>query len=164
MKKKRQPLRQRAFLQAYAICGCISTAARAAKIDRRRHYEWMGDWEYAEAFEQAHLEACEALEAEARRRAVEGWQEPVVHQGQFTYEPKINRDGTVRMNRRGETVCSDTPLTVRKFSDTLLIFLMKGAMPDKYRDQVKVEHSGQLDVLVERLAAGRKRVAEAESK
>jgi hypothetical protein len=32
--------------------------------------------------------------------------------------------------------------TVRKYSDTLLIFLLKGRKPERYREQV--EHSGQL--------------------
>ena len=51
------------------------------------------------------------LEREARRRAVEGVEEPV---GFYKGEPSAY---------------------VRKYSDTLLIFLMKGARPDKYRDR-----------------------------
>jgi len=31
---------------------------------------------------------------------------------------------------------------VQRYSDTLLIFLMKARRPDKYRDNVKVEHAG----------------------
>ena len=32
--------------------------------------------------------------------------------------------------------------TVREYSDTLLIFLLKGIMPNKYRDRVQTEHVG----------------------
>lgn len=119
-----QPKR-RAFLAAYADCGVVSHAAVLAKVDRGSHYVWMhlegeqGD-KYREAFAQAKREACDVLETEARRRAVEGVETPVF-QG-------------------GENVGS-----VQKFSDTLLIFLMKGAMPDKYADRQKVDHRGAVE-------------------
>ena len=85
---------------------------------------------------EAREEACDALEAEARRRAVEGVRKPVYY--------------------RGEIVG-----TVKEYSDTLLIFLMKGAMPEKYRENVKIEHTGGAELL-EKLAAGRARVAAAQ--
>ena len=81
------------------------------------------------------MEACDALEAEARRRAVEGVRKPIYCQGE---------------------ICG----TVREYSDTLLFFLLKGAMPEKYRDDYRAEHTGSADLL-EWLAAGRARVAEA---
>lgn len=31
-------------------------------------------------------------------------------------------------------------------SDTLLIFLLKGARPDKYRERTDVQHSGKLEI------------------
>lgn len=105
-----------AFLAAYAELGNVSAAAKSAEIARRTHYQWLkNDGQYAQDFAEAHANACESLEAEARRRAVEGYEEPVFHKGE---------------------VCG----TVQKYSDTLLIFLMKGAMPEKYRE--RMEHSG----------------------
>ena len=50
--------------------------------------------------------------------------------------------------------------TEREYSDTLLIFLLKGAMPEKYHENVKLEHDGSAELL-EELAAGRARVAAA---
>lgn len=149
--------KQRAFLAAYSLTGNISEAARAANTARRSHYEWMADPAYAELFAEASAEACDALETEARRRATEGVQEPVIYQGQLQYLPALTKKGTIRKDRKGRTVWSDKPLTVAKKSDLLLIFLMKAAMPDKYRENVKVEHSGELNLIVERLAAARKR-------
>jgi len=131
--KNRSPLKQKAFLAAYAACGNIADAARKAKCGRCSHYEWMEDAAYAEAFAEAHEQACEALESEARRRAVRGVQKPVYYMG-------------------------DIVGTAREYSDVLLIFLMKGAMPEKYRDNVKIEHTGSAELL-EKLAAGRERVA-----
>lgn len=113
--KKSQPKKE-AFLAAYAQLGNVSAAAIAAKCSRRDHYRWLkDDTGYKARFDDAHKEACENLEAEARRRAVEGVEEPVFHKGQ---------------------VCG----TIRKYSDTLLIFLLKGAVPEKYRE--RFEHSG----------------------
>lgn len=106
--------KQVAFLAAYAEIGTITHAALAAGIERRSHYNWLKDEDYREAWEVAHLAACETLELEARRRAREGWDEPVFHDG---------------------VICGYK----RKFSDTLLIFLLKGALPQKYRDNVHAE-------------------------
>ncbi len=145
-KSSRPSVKRAAFLAAYAKCGNVTEAARLAKVARSQHYEWMEDSEYAAAFANAHHEACDLLEAEARRRAVEGVQEPVVYQGECSYKPDS-------LGRRTNRI-----LTIRKYSDVLLIFLMKGAMPDKYRDNVKHEISGNVN-LIERLAAGRARVA-----
>ena len=48
--------------------------------------------------------------------------------------------------------------TVKEYSDTLLMFLMKGWMPEEFRDNVRAERKSPND-LAERLAAGRARVA-----
>jgi hypothetical protein len=113
----RQPKR-RAFLAAYARCGNVSEAARIAGCNRLSHYEWLRtDERYAEVFEQAHEIAIDYLEAVARQRATDGWLEPVFYHGEVVGH-------------------------VRKFSDTLLIFLMKGARPDTYRDNATIRHTG----------------------
>jgi hypothetical protein len=105
-----------AFLAAYSQLGNLTAAAKASDVHRQRHYEWMkDDPDYPERFKQAHAEACDHLESEARRRAVEGVEKPVFHKG---------------------VICG----TVQEYSDTLLIFLMKGALPEKYRE--RMEHSG----------------------
>ena len=68
----------------------------------------------------AREEAADTLEAEARRRAIEGVEEPVFHKGQ--------RVGTVR-----------------KYSDLLLIFLLKGVRPQKFRDNYQRAGTGAPD-------------------
>lgn len=101
--------KKRAFLAAYAEVGTILHAAQIAKIERKSHYLWLEDEEYVAAFQEARVAAAEKLEQEARRRAVEGTQKPVFQGGKQVG-------------------------AVQEYSDTLLIFLMKGAMPEKYRD------------------------------
>jgi hypothetical protein len=113
MKEVNQP----AFLEAYRQTGSIRAAAEAVGINRQTHYDWLSDDEtYPERFQQAKADAAERLEEEARRRAVEGVEEQT---GWWKGKPGG---------------------TVRRYSDTLLIFLLKGALPAKYRE--RHEHTG----------------------
>ncbi len=126
MSQKRQSLfdgiqhpKKRAFLAAYAHLGLITRAARAAQIDRTTHFIWIKeDPDYAAAFEEARQIAHAALEDSAIQRARYGIDKPVFHQGK---------------------ICG----YVREYSDTLLIFALKGAMPDKYRERASFEHTGK---------------------
>jgi hypothetical protein len=74
------------------------------------------DAAYAEAFSEAHAEACDVVEAEVRRRAMEGAETPLLHAG----KPVLDGDGKVVM--------------IRRPSDLLLIFLAKKLMPE-FRDR-----------------------------
>jgi hypothetical protein len=108
--------KQRAFLAAVAQTGNITAAAKLSKVGRTLHYEWSKTQpEYAEAFNAAMDQACDLLEVEARRRAMKGIREPVYYLGH-----EIGH--------------------VQKYSDTLLIFLLKGSRPEKYRE--RYEHTG----------------------
>ena len=61
-----------AFLKAFQEVGVVSYAARAAKIGRRTHYDWLeSDPEYARKVEDAKDEAADALEVELFRRALD---------------------------------------------------------------------------------------------
>lgn len=149
-----------AFLAAFRATASITKAARAAKIDRHLHYDWLEDYpEYAAAFERAKEDAAQTLEDEAVRRAHAGTEEPVIYQGALCYEwvEVIDKETGEVLTRKRKS----KPLTVRKFSDPLLMFLLKGFRPDKYRDNSKVEISGSVDI-VERLAAARKRLGSLE--
>jgi hypothetical protein len=85
-------------------------ASEAAGVHRSSHFHWVkSDETYAEAFRQAEGMAGLVLEAEARRRAAEGINKPIYYQGQ-------------RVD------------AIKEYSDTLLIFLLKGALPHKYRE------------------------------
>jgi terminase small subunit-like protein len=65
--------KKRAFLAAFSRCGSLSQAAKRAGVDRRTHYNWLkSDPHYAEAFEQAKLEAADALEDKLNDLAHEG--------------------------------------------------------------------------------------------
>lgn len=117
MTRSQVPLLKKQFLAAFRKCGNITAAAEKAGLaDRRQHYRWLkSDPRYRAAFAEVEAEAVDALELEARRRAQIGWDEPV-YQG-------------------GKQVGS-----IRRYSDTLLIFLLKGARPEKYRERHEHQH------------------------
>lgn len=111
-----------AFLRAYAQCGSIRKSAKAVDIDRRTYYKWRDeDPEWAEALKVADDEYNEIMEEEADRRAIEGVKKPIYYKGE-----RID--------------------LVQEYSDTLLMFRMKGRMPEKYRDNQVVEHKGHVTI------------------
>lgn len=106
------------FLETLAATGNVSAAARAAGIARSTCYRIRrADPDLAEAWTDAIEEAVDVLEAEARRRALEGVERPLVGAGKLIRDD----DGKVVM--------------VREYNDRLLEFLLKALRPDKYRDK-----------------------------
>jgi len=114
--------RKTKFLEAYKLAGTASEAARLTGIPRDTHKEWLKRSEaYRKAFEEADDAATEVLEKEALRRAVEGREETVYFNG--------------------------VPVgTTRKYSDVLLIFLLKAKRPDVYRERYDARIQGALNI------------------
>lgn len=132
MRTIRTPEKRSAFLSALAECGNVADAARLAQVARNALYLWKkDDPDFAAEWEAALAAGGDSLEEEAIRRARDGWEEPVFYQGQQVS-------------------------TVRRYSDTLMIFLLKGLMPQKYGERHQVELSGSVD-FAGRLAAARER-------
>lgn len=103
-------VQQRAFLTHFAEIGLVATAAEAAGIERRRHYDWMSSADYVRRFEEAGQAAADACEAAMIQRGVEGWEEPVFQGGVLV----------------GVT---------RRYSDQLLLAALKARRPEKFRDR-----------------------------
>jgi hypothetical protein len=110
-------------------CGTIIGAARAIGVSDTLHFKWMEDPEYAAAFAEAEKQAIAHLETELFNRVYEGTEEPVIYQGELCYQ----KDAKGKLTNK--------PLTIRRKSDTLLIFALKGKKPDVYRDNFKGEIS-----------------------
>jgi hypothetical protein len=107
-----------AFLQAFAETGLVIEAAKKAKVARSTVYEERDrNQDFAKAWAAVEEWTTEEMEQEARRRAVLGVEEPVYHQGKLIDH-------------------------VRRYSDTLLIFLLKARRPEVYRENHRVEHTG----------------------
>lgn len=135
--------RQRAFLSAYAMVGIVTAAAEAAGMTRRAHQYAMAETGprgpiYRRAFKAARKEAIERMEAEARRRAMEGERELVTYLGQPVFV-WVKGGVVVPPDTKGAV---QEPLYTTKRSDNLLMFSLKGAKPEKYRERIDNQHSG----------------------
>jgi hypothetical protein len=131
--------RQKRFLRALAETGIVSIAVEIAGTSRTRVYELRKrDAAFAKAWEDAEEKAADALEAEAWRRAVAGVQKPLVSAG------KVVRDD------------DGQPLAIRRYSDTLMLALLKARRPERFKDRAVVEHD-IADGLADRLEAARQR-------
>jgi hypothetical protein len=104
---------QARFLREFTICGNVLRSARAVKVGRRTVYDWRQDDAFRALYSEAHLDAIDALEEEARRRAVDGVLEPVYQGGE-----QVGR--------------------IRKYSDALLILLLKGKRPETFRERYEL--------------------------
>ena len=113
------------FLGALEATGNVSEAARRAGVHRATPYGARGaDSAFREAWDQALEAATDALEGEARRRALEGWEEPDFLGGR---------------DRRPH------PAVRLEAADVLA----PGAWPEKYRENSRVEHPGDRTIRVE---------------
>lgn len=115
-KDKRSKKKQQAdFLLKFGECASVSKAAKQAKVPRSTVYDWLKkDADFKTAFDEACEAAIGALEDEAVRRAHEGTVKPVFQGGK-----KVG--------------------SVREYSDTLLIVLLKARSPEKYKERQFVE-------------------------
>jgi hypothetical protein len=150
----------------------VRQAAKAAGVNHHQHYKWMDDPAYFAAFQQAKTRAAQALEDEAVERAMVGVFEPNIFQGRFIYPQEeyvetpavIGPRGGIREPevRAWRDVPGAPPLGVYKKSDALMLRLLSGFMPEKYRANASVElsgpHGGPIEI-VQRLNAARARMA-----
>jgi hypothetical protein len=112
--------RQKQFLKTLAETGSVATSADLAETSRTRVYELRkSDPVFASAWEDAEEIAADRLEKEARRRAVTGVEEPLVSAG------KLVRDD------------NGQPITIRRYSDNLLMALLKAHRPPRRERSVR---------------------------
>ena len=116
------PEKAEAFFAALAETANVSKACAAIAVSRRTAYNWReADPGFAAGWDRAMKAAVLGLEDEAHRRAFEGVDKPVFYQG-------------------------DECGTIREYSDTLAIFLLKAHNPEKYRENSKVELEANIRV------------------
>jgi len=103
--------KKKKFLTAIAETGNITEACRLAQTTRTTVYRHKAaDPDFAAKWEEAEEAAADMLEKEAWRRAVDGVEKGVYHEGKLVDVQK-------------------------HYSDTLLIFLLKGRRPETYREK-----------------------------
>lgn len=147
---KLTPERLTAFCAALSETGQVKKACAAVGISAYTAYEWRKNIpDFADAWANAMKVAVLGMESEAIRRAVDGIDEPVIHQGQFQYKydyDAIDPETGEKYHPTFAPVLRDADghpqyATVKKYSDTMLIFTLKAHDP-KYRDNSKVTLAG----------------------
>lgn len=114
-----QERRQRLLLEHLAQGSSLSAACEAAGADAGEAEAWRAaDPVFAVAWDRALEAGTDRLEDEAFRRAAIGVVEPVFYQGKE---------------------CG----TVRKYSDSLLMFLLKARRAETYRERGNIELTGK---------------------
>lgn len=148
---KLTPEKLTAFCAALAETAQVTKACAAVSISSTTAYQWRKEHlDFALAWDEAKALSITVLEDEVIRRGCEGFDDPIVHQGQFiplidyeaidplTDEKYIPALAPVKRNPDG----SPHFATVKKYSDTLLIFTLKAHDP-KYRDKQNIELTGK---------------------
>lgn len=134
-KPVKMPLWAPRFLKAFASCGVVTKACKAAKIVRQTHYDAMKENPlYRAAFEATEERVGDMLEDLAVERVCEG--RLVLYQG----EPVEVNGGFLREY--------DTPLHIT---------LLKRFKPAAYREHASLEVSGTIN-LAERMKAAEQRL------
>ena len=111
-----------AFLRHLAESCHVGDSCKAIGYSRTTLYEHRDeDPEFAAAWKKALARGAEVLEDEAIRRGQRGYDVDVYHGGKV-----------VGVERR--------------YSDVLLIFMLKGANPEKYADRLKQDLTGKMQI------------------
>lgn len=110
---------QETFLNAYTLNGNIMLSCRRANVNRSTFYQWCEhDVEFSVLYHTAEKDFADLALAEFVKRAMQGYEKPVVSMGKAVFI-----DGK--------------PLTERVASDTLLAMLVKRHFPE-YREKSAV--------------------------
>jgi len=114
------------FLAELSSDANVSAAANAIGVSRRTVYDWReADPEFAKRWDAAVEIGLDALEDEAARRGMRGYEEITIERVPI---------GTKGRTRRVETK------RVRKYSDTLLMFMLNGRRGHVFKN--RHEHTG----------------------
>ena len=113
------------FIERLKATGNVTLAAIGAGVNRQHAYRTRNrNKTFRRRWDEALEQTVDLLEGEARRRAT-GISRDIYYAGEVVGEESV-------------------------YSDTLLIFLLKAHRPAKFRDNVKVEHSGGMEVTGDR--------------
>jgi uncharacterized protein YbjQ (UPF0145 family) len=101
------------FLREFARCGIILRAAQSAHVGRKTVYDWReDDPAFVQLMADAHEDAMDLLEEEARRRGHDGVIEPVFQGGREVG-------------------------SIRKYSDHLLMMFLKGKRRAEFSERTE---------------------------
>ena len=138
------------FFTELAATDHVQKAVAKSGLPSRTVYSWRdNDVDFARRWTEARERYVDNIEAEAYRRAVEGLDEPLSHQGQLSYVYKRGADGKILKDEETGFFVPEVDehgrprvVTVKKYSDSLLALMLKAKRKREYGDSSKVELSG----------------------
>jgi hypothetical protein len=108
--------RKRKFVRVLRQTASITKSCEATFVTRNTAYDHKEkDTAFSDAWDGSYEAAVDDLESEARRRGLEGYSEPV-------------------FGNLGPGLGSGKIGVIKRYSDGLLMFLLKGARPEKFRE------------------------------
>ena len=123
------------FIASFRTEANVSLACARARIARSTAYEWReNDPEFAALWQDAEQDANDAIRREMYRRGVEGWDEPVVSAGMLVLH-------------------QGKPVTIKRYSDTLIMALAKARMPE-FRDKQSLDVYTHMSQMAEQAKEG----------
>lgn len=130
-----------AFLAALRDMPVVRHACEA--VDIHRTTAWRAreaDEEFATAWDDAMEDGMDKAEQAAFSRAVDGWHEPVIDKGRlaYAYERIVDDDGKESYRPILDAKGQPVPLTIRKHSDQLLQFVLKGRRRNVFGDKTEL--------------------------
>lgn len=122
---------QQDFIDAFVLHGIVTRACQEVGIHRTLLRQWEEhDEKFSLAYNLAKEKVNDMYRDEARRRAVDGVETYVISQGKIVYIKGENDELS--------------PLIERKYSDTMLQFIMKARMSEyREKSQVDVTSNGE---------------------
>ena len=130
-----------AFLEALRHIPVVAHACTAVGIERSTAYRARAaDGDFATAWDEAMEDGIDKAEQEAFKRAVVGFEEPVVDKGRlaYRYERYTDEEGAEHYRPVLDDNGQPIPLTVRKHSDTLMALILKGRRKKVYADRTEL--------------------------
>jgi hypothetical protein len=129
------------FLNALRKTGIVAEAARQAQISYSTvSARKQNDADFEAAMLEAMEEAVDMAEAEAWRRGVHGYSEPLTHQGQISYETEsyVDEDLATKVRFKLDPEGNRIPITIKKHSDALLALVLKGRRKKVFADRTEL--------------------------
>lgn len=130
------------FLEALADVPVVSHACKVVGISYRHAYKTREtDQDFAKAWDEALEQGIDRAEQEAFRRAVVGFEEPVIDKGRLAYryeryeEKDVNGIAQEKWRLALDANGQPIPLTVRKHSDALMALMLKGRRKSVYAER-----------------------------
>lgn len=129
------------YLEALRNVPVYRHACEVAGVDRATAWRAReADPAFAEAEREALEEGIDRAEQEAFRRAVVGFEEPVIDKGRvaYRYERYEDEEGKEQYRLVLDANGQPVPLTVKKHSDTLLALFLKGRRKKVYAERTEI--------------------------